>query len=133
MKASSVVSKCRACSQYSVPPTIMPRTIRTPRAMPKTRFLPPRRSAGVGGVGEVVHGCALLAGRYSLTERFGHWFVLELGLSFPLSMRFCRTRVWCMDTQAALSPEKRTQILEGAASVFAADGYEGASMARIAL
>jgi TetR/AcrR family transcriptional repressor of mexJK operon len=38
-----------------------------------------------------------------------------------------------MDTQAALSPEKRTQILEGAASVFAADGYEGASMARIAL
>src|ERR1700761_1107102 len=48
-------------------------------------------------------------------------------------MRFCRTRVWCMDTQAALSPEKRAQILEGAAAVFAADGYEGASMARIAL
>jgi TetR/AcrR family transcriptional repressor of mexJK operon len=31
-----------------------------------------------------------------------------------------------------LSPEKRTQILHGAAAVFAADGYEGASMARIA-
>jgi TetR/AcrR family transcriptional regulator, mexJK operon transcriptional repressor len=38
-----------------------------------------------------------------------------------------------MDSQVALSPEKRTQILRGAASVFAADGYEGASMARIAL
>jgi TetR/AcrR family transcriptional regulator, mexJK operon transcriptional repressor len=37
-----------------------------------------------------------------------------------------------MDTDVALSPEKRTQILAGAASVFAADGYEGASMARIA-
>ena len=31
-----------------------------------------------------------------------------------------------------LSPEKRAQILQGAAIVFAADGYEGASMARIA-
>lgn len=32
----------------------------------------------------------------------------------------------------ALSPEKRAQILTGAAAVFAADGYDGASMARIA-
>jgi AcrR family transcriptional regulator len=32
----------------------------------------------------------------------------------------------------ALGPEKRAQILGGAARVFAADGYEGASMARIA-
>ena len=32
----------------------------------------------------------------------------------------------------AFSPEKRAQILLGAAKVFAADGYEGASMARIA-
>jgi AcrR family transcriptional regulator len=31
-----------------------------------------------------------------------------------------------------LSPEKRDQILLGAAPIFAADGYEGASMARIA-
>ncbi|HVY16401.1 MAG TPA: TetR/AcrR family transcriptional regulator [Rhodopila sp.] len=31
-----------------------------------------------------------------------------------------------------LSPEKRDQILQGASRVFAADGYEGASMARIA-
>jgi AcrR family transcriptional regulator len=37
-----------------------------------------------------------------------------------------------MDSSVALSPEKRTQILAGAASVFAADGYEGASMAKIA-
>src|SRR5271170_1323802 len=37
-----------------------------------------------------------------------------------------------MDSQVALSPEKRIQILAGAATVFAADGYEGASMARIA-
>jgi len=37
-----------------------------------------------------------------------------------------------MDSQPALSPEKRTQILQGAAAVFASDGYEGASMARIA-
>jgi TetR/AcrR family transcriptional repressor of mexJK operon len=37
-----------------------------------------------------------------------------------------------MDSNVALSPEKRTQILAGAASVFAADGYEGASMAKIA-
>ncbi|HEY4041257.1 MAG TPA: TetR/AcrR family transcriptional regulator [Rhodopila sp.] len=37
-----------------------------------------------------------------------------------------------MDNNVALSPEKRTQILTGAAAVFAADGYEGASMARIA-
>jgi TetR/AcrR family transcriptional repressor of mexJK operon len=37
-----------------------------------------------------------------------------------------------MDVNAALNPEKRAQILNGAASVFAADGYEGASMARIA-
>ena len=32
----------------------------------------------------------------------------------------------------ALSPEKRGQILRGAGIVFAADGYEGASMSRIA-
>jgi AcrR family transcriptional regulator len=32
----------------------------------------------------------------------------------------------------ALSPEKRTQILHGAAIVFSEDGYEGASMSRIA-
>lgn len=37
-----------------------------------------------------------------------------------------------METAVALSPEKRQQILRGAAEVFAADGYEGASMARIA-
>jgi AcrR family transcriptional regulator len=37
-----------------------------------------------------------------------------------------------MDLSAATSPEKRAQILSGAATVFAADGYEGASMARIA-
>ena len=37
-----------------------------------------------------------------------------------------------MDIDASLSPEKRSRILDGAASVFAADGYEGASMARIA-
>jgi AcrR family transcriptional regulator len=37
-----------------------------------------------------------------------------------------------MDGTVALSPEKRTQILVGAAEVFATDGYEGASMARIA-
>lgn len=35
-------------------------------------------------------------------------------------------------TVEALSPEKRRQILEGAAFVFARDGYEGASMSRIA-
>jgi AcrR family transcriptional regulator len=32
----------------------------------------------------------------------------------------------------ALSPEKRAQILTGAATIFGLDGYEGASMARIA-
>jgi AcrR family transcriptional regulator len=32
----------------------------------------------------------------------------------------------------ALSPEKRMQILQGAAKIFALDGYEGASMSRIA-
>jgi AcrR family transcriptional regulator len=37
-----------------------------------------------------------------------------------------------MDATSALTPEKRDQILCGAAAVFAADGYEGASMARIA-
>ena len=37
-----------------------------------------------------------------------------------------------MDSQVEFSPEKRAQILAGAAAVFAADGYEGASMARIA-
>jgi AcrR family transcriptional regulator len=37
-----------------------------------------------------------------------------------------------MDVGVSLSPEKRAQILSGAAEVFAADGYEGASMARIA-
>lgn len=37
-----------------------------------------------------------------------------------------------MDNNTVLSPEKRAQILAGAATVFAADGYEGASMARIA-
>src|ERR1700686_4974838 len=40
--------------------------------------------------------------------------------------------VWRMDINVVLSPEKRAQILTGAADVFAADGYEGASMARIA-
>ena len=48
-------------------------------------------------------------------------------------MRLGGEMVGLMDSNAILSPEKRTQILEGAASVFAADGYEGASMARIAL
>jgi TetR/AcrR family transcriptional repressor of mexJK operon len=38
-----------------------------------------------------------------------------------------------MDINVVLSPEKRAQILSGAANVFAADGYEGASMARIAI
>jgi TetR/AcrR family transcriptional repressor of mexJK operon len=37
-----------------------------------------------------------------------------------------------MDVEIALNPEKRVQILTGAAIVFAADGYEGGSMARIA-
>ena len=37
-----------------------------------------------------------------------------------------------MDINVLLSPEKRAQILAGAAAVFASDGYEGASMARIA-
>jgi TetR/AcrR family transcriptional repressor of mexJK operon len=37
-----------------------------------------------------------------------------------------------MDINISLSPEKRAQILNGAAIIFAADGYEGASMARIA-
>ena len=38
-----------------------------------------------------------------------------------------------MDSNTNLSADKRAQILAGAAAVFAADGYEGASMARIAL
>jgi AcrR family transcriptional regulator len=37
-----------------------------------------------------------------------------------------------MKPPEVLAPEKRSQILEGAARVFAEDGYEGASMARIA-
>ena len=37
-----------------------------------------------------------------------------------------------MDHSVVLSSEKRAQILAGAGTVFAADGYEGASMARIA-
>jgi TetR/AcrR family transcriptional repressor of mexJK operon len=37
-----------------------------------------------------------------------------------------------MDSSVTLSAEKRAQILTGAAAVFAADGYEGASMAQIA-
>ncbi len=37
-----------------------------------------------------------------------------------------------MEKPLALSPEKRAQIMGGAARVFAADGYEGASMAQIA-
>jgi TetR/AcrR family transcriptional repressor of mexJK operon len=37
-----------------------------------------------------------------------------------------------MDINEASSSEKRAQILQGAAGVFAADGYEGASMSRIA-
>lgn len=37
-----------------------------------------------------------------------------------------------MSQTEALSPEKQRQILRGAAEVFAEDGYEGASMSRIA-
>lgn len=37
-----------------------------------------------------------------------------------------------MAATETLSPEKRSQILQGAATVFAQDGYEGASMSRIA-
>jgi TetR/AcrR family transcriptional repressor of mexJK operon len=37
-----------------------------------------------------------------------------------------------MMTDDTLSSEKRAKILEGAATVFASDGYEGASMSRIA-
>jgi AcrR family transcriptional regulator len=38
-----------------------------------------------------------------------------------------------MDITDGLTPHKRAQILRGAASVFDQDGYEGASMARIAV
>lgn len=38
-----------------------------------------------------------------------------------------------MSEAEALSPEKRAQVLRGATEVFARDGYEGASMSRIAL
>jgi AcrR family transcriptional regulator len=38
-----------------------------------------------------------------------------------------------MSLSETLSPEKREQILAGAAAVFSRDGYEGASVARIAL
>lgn len=38
-----------------------------------------------------------------------------------------------MSDAEILSPEKRAQVLRGATSVFARDGYEGASMSRIAL
>ncbi len=54
-----------------------------------------------------------------------------MGLS-GLSRRRPRGMVGKMDIEIALSPEKRHQILTGAATVFASDGYEGASMARIA-
>jgi AcrR family transcriptional regulator len=37
-----------------------------------------------------------------------------------------------MSESEALSPEKRLQVLRGATTVFARDGYEGASMSRIA-
>ncbi len=37
-----------------------------------------------------------------------------------------------MNDTDVLSPEKQRQILTGAASIFAQDGYEGASMSRIA-
>lgn len=37
-----------------------------------------------------------------------------------------------MSESETLSPEKQEQILRGAAAVFAEDGYEGASMSRIA-
>ena len=37
-----------------------------------------------------------------------------------------------MSVAEDLSPEKRAQIMAGAAAVFAQDGYEGASMSRIA-
>jgi TetR/AcrR family transcriptional repressor of mexJK operon len=37
-----------------------------------------------------------------------------------------------MADQDTLSPEKERQILDGAGRVFALDGYEGASMSRIA-
>jgi TetR/AcrR family transcriptional repressor of mexJK operon len=49
-----------------------------------------------------------------------------------LSIRSWREMIRQMDVNLTLSREKRTQILDGAATVFAADGYEGASMARIA-
>ncbi len=39
--------------------------------------------------------------------------------------------VWMSATET-LSPEKRRQILAGAAAIFSQDGYEGASVARIA-
>lgn len=37
-----------------------------------------------------------------------------------------------LETTEPLSPEKQEQILRGAAAVFAEDGYDGASMSRIA-
>lgn len=37
-----------------------------------------------------------------------------------------------MSEVEALSPEKRAQVLQGATTVFSRDGYEGASMSRIA-
>src|SRR5690349_16609981 len=52
--------------------------------------------------------------------------------SLRLSRRRGREMVGDMDSNPVLSLEKRAQILAGAESVFAADGYEGASMARIA-
>lgn len=46
--------------------------------------------------------------------------------------RSSNSHVTSEDQPETLSPERRNAILEGAGRVFARDGYEGASMARIA-
>jgi len=67
-----------------------------------------------------------------MTERFGHWRD-SLGALPACQDNPAGEDAITMMSADTLPPEKRAQILEGAALVFASDGYEGASMSRIAL
>lgn len=65
-----------------------------------------------------------------MTDRFGH-------LVFRITTRQIQVMDEIQDQRPAetepLSPERRRRIMAGAAEVFTLDGYEGASMAHIAM
>src|SRR5215813_10350295 len=71
----------------------------------------------------------------SMTERFGHHFVIPCGTASWQNGRDRREKMSSTHLAAATERQdraKRRQIMEGARQVFLAQGFDGASMGEIA-